>query len=62
MAIKGKRATNDDIVEKLETLLIVELGLAGVPQRAIREIVGVDLNRVNRIAKLLHRKNTRGEG
>ncbi len=62
MAIRGKRATNDDVVERLETLLIVQLGLAGVSQRAIREIVECDLNRVNRIVKLLKRRSTKGEG
>ena len=62
MAIRGKRATNDDVVERLETLMIVQLGLAGVSQRAIREIVECDLNRVNRIVKLLKRRSTKGEG
>jgi len=62
VAIRGKRATNDDVVERLETLLIVQLGLAGVSQRAIREIVECDLNRVNRIVKLLKRRSTKGEG
>ncbi len=62
MAIRGKRATNDDVVERLETLLIVQLGLAGVSQRAIREIVECDLNRVSRIVKLLKRRSTKGEG
>jgi len=62
VAIRGKRATNDDVVERLETLLIVQLGLAGVSQRAIREIVECDLNRVSRIVKLLKRRSTKGEG
>jgi len=62
VAIRGKRATNDDVVERLETLMIVQLGLAGVSQRAIREIVECDLNRVNRIVKLLKRRSTKGEG
>ncbi|HXM39455.1 MAG TPA: hypothetical protein VN908_12450 [Gemmatimonadales bacterium] len=61
MAIRGKRATNDDVVERLETLLIVQLGLAGVSQRAIREIVECDLNRVSRIVKQLNRRSTKGE-
>jgi hypothetical protein len=62
VAIRGKRATNDDVVARLETLLIVQLGLAGVSQRAIREIVECDLNRVSRIVKLLKRRSTKGEG
>jgi len=62
MATGGKRATTDDVVERLETFVIVQLGLAGVSQRAIREIVECDLNRVSRIVKLLKRRSTKGEG
>jgi hypothetical protein len=62
VAIKGKRATNDDVVDRLETLQIIQLGLAGISQRAIREIVQCDLNRVSRIVKQLHRRTTKGEG
>ncbi len=40
-----------DMNEFLQTLLIVQLGLAGVPQRNIRAIVGCDLNRVSKILK-----------
>jgi hypothetical protein len=35
----------------LRDLLIVQLGLAGLTQHQIREIVGVDIHRVNRIVK-----------
>jgi len=62
VAIKGKRATNDDVVDRLETLQIIHLGLAGVSQRAIREIVQCDLNRVSKIVQLLNRRSTKGEG
>ena len=41
--------------ELLRDLMIIQLGLAGVPQLEIREIVGVDIHRVNRIVK--HFKN-----
>ena len=37
--------------ELLRVLLIVQLGLAGLTQHQIREIVGVDIHRVNRIVK-----------
>lgn len=37
----------------LRDLLIVQLGLAGLTQHQIREIVGVDIHRVNRIVKHL---------
>ncbi len=41
--------------EILRDMFIAQLGLAGVPQQQIREIVGVDIYRVNRIVKLLKR-------
>ena len=44
--------TTDDL---LRDLIIVQLGLAGLTQHQIREIVGVDIYRVNRIVK--HFKN-----
>lgn len=43
---KGKTA--EDL---LRDILIVQLGLAGLSQHQIREIVGVDIHRVNRIMK-----------
>ena len=43
-----KTNTTDDI---LRDMLIVQLGLAGLTQHQIREIVGVDIVRVNRIMK-----------
>ena len=45
---RRKEQTTDDI---LRDLLIVQLGLAGLTQHQIREIVGVDITRVNRIMK-----------
>ena len=53
--------TNEDLAALLETQIIVQLGLAGVPQRNIREVVECDLNRVSRIVKQLKRKSLRGE-
>jgi hypothetical protein len=43
----------------LKKLIIVQLGLAGIGQAQIREIVGGDIGEINGIAKLL-RKKTRG--
>jgi len=43
-----KEQTTDDL---LRDLLIIQLGLAGLTQHQIREIVGVDIHRVNRIVK-----------
>ncbi len=47
-AVKKKEQTTDDL---LRDLLIVQLGLAGLTQRQIREIVGVDMNRVTKIVR-----------
>ncbi len=47
----------DDTSELIRTLLIVQLGLAGVPQPNIRSIVGCDMNRVNDVLQLLKPKN-----
>lgn len=43
--------------ELLADLLIVQLGLAGLTQHQIREIVGVDIHRVNRVVKYLKKVN-----
>ncbi len=39
--------------EILRDLLITQLGLAGVPQAAIRDIVGCDIKRVNEIVRYI---------
>ena len=49
---KQEKKTTDEL---LRDLAIIQLGLAGVPQQDIREIVGVDMHRVNRIVR--HFKN-----
>ncbi len=43
-----KEQTTNDL---LRDLLIAQLGIAGLTQHQIREIVGVDIHRVNRIVK-----------
>ena len=48
--------SNDETTELLKDLLITQLGLAGVPQQSIRNIVGCDINRVNRIVRHLKQK------
>lgn len=50
---QGPKTATNEISEAVKDLLIVQLGIAGVPQRAIRQIVGCSMNRVNRIAKHL---------
>ena len=53
MAKKRKTAvsTEDEQTDLLRKLLIVQLGLAGVPQLQIRAIVGGDIRRVSEIMK-----------
>lgn len=48
---KNKPKKDRTSEELLRDLLIVQLGLAGIPQSQIREIVGGDMNHVNRILK-----------
>ncbi len=48
----------EETVELLRKLLIVQLGLAGVPQQSIRAIVRCDLKRVTEVMKLI---NVKGE-
>ena len=49
-----KTQTAEDL---LRDLMIVQLGLAGLSQLQIREIVGVDIYRVNRIVKHFKKLN-----
>lgn len=43
----------EDVRELLKDQMIIQLGLAGVPQQQIRQIVKTDIMRVNRIVKQL---------
>ncbi len=56
MADGQKKGGQAETNELLKTMLIVQLGMAGVPQLRIREIVGVKVERVNEIVKLLKPK------
>jgi transposase-like protein len=49
------RAREQSVEDLLRDLMIVQLLLAGVGQHQIRQIVGVDIHRVSRIAKLMKR-------
>jgi transposase-like protein len=51
-----QETSKDKTAELLKDLMIIQLGLARVPQQKIREIVGVNINRVNRIVKHLSSK------
>jgi hypothetical protein len=52
--------SEERMVELLRSLIIVELGLAGVGQAQIRKIVGGSMNDINGIVKLL-RSRRRGQ-
>jgi len=54
---KKRRRDRDDVPGLLMDLLITQLGVAGVQQQAIRQILGCDINRVSRILK--HLKSAR---
>lgn len=58
MAKKEKPSTED----LLQDLMIIQLGLAGVSQHQIREIVGVDMHRVTRIVRHLKALRQAGDG
>lgn len=54
MATKRRESGDtNELTEILRDLLITQLGMAGVAQQRIRQIVGCDINRVNRIVKYL---------
>jgi hypothetical protein len=57
MSKKGKSETQA-LLETVQDLLIAVLAKTGVPQTEIRKILGVDIVKVNRIAK--HIKSRRG--
>jgi hypothetical protein len=51
-----KRRATDEATELLRTMLIVQLGLAGIGQRQIREVAGCDMNRVTKTLRALKLK------
>lgn len=62
MANKRQAASKKPTVEDLlRDLLIVNLSMAGLTQIQIREIVGGDIYRVNRIAKYINKKGSRDD-
>jgi hypothetical protein len=50
------RSKEKTTIDLLQDIMIIQLGLAGVPQLQIRKIVGVDVHRVNNIVKYLNKK------
>jgi hypothetical protein len=47
----------EQVLATLQDLLIFQMASKGVPQTQIREAVGLDMNRVSRIAKLAKRSS-----
>jgi len=59
--VAGKKPIKETAVDDLlRDLIIIQLGIAGVTQKDIRDIVGVDIHRVNRIVKTLRKKGAKG--
>jgi hypothetical protein len=56
---KQNQKNHDPSADLLRDLLIVELAKAGVQQLDIRKIVGCDIHRVSKIAKLLKKAKAR---
>jgi hypothetical protein len=48
---RSKTSPDSELTELVRDLIIVQLAAAGLGQKAIREIVGCDVNRVSRIYK-----------
>ncbi len=58
---KIKSVNTDKCIELLQNLLIIELGREGLSQHEIREIVGVDINRISKIVKHFNPKKRHGK-
>jgi hypothetical protein len=58
---KPSSRAGDATTEILKDMLIVQLGLARVPQQTIQKIVGCGINRVNDIVKHLKLKKNAKE-
>lgn len=48
----AKKSEEPTVLSTLQDLFIFQMAVAGVPQSQIRTAIGLDINRVNRIAKL----------
>jgi hypothetical protein len=53
---KRKKKDEPTMLSTLQDILIFQMASAGIPQAKIRTAVGLDMNRVNRIASLVKRK------
>jgi hypothetical protein len=46
------KKSESTVLSTLQDLLIFQMASSGVPQAQIRDVIGLDMNRVTRIAKL----------
>jgi hypothetical protein len=46
------KKSESTVLSTLQDLLIFQMASSGVPQAQIREVLGLDMNRVTRVAKL----------
>jgi hypothetical protein len=51
MAKQSRNKKPETTEDLLRDLMIIQLGLAGLSQHQVRDIVGVDMHRVSRILK-----------
>jgi len=57
LAKKSEPTRQEETVELIRNLLIVQLGLAGVPQYDIRKIANCGINRINDVLKHIPKSN-----
>jgi hypothetical protein len=57
LANKKTATPEEETVELLRNILIVQLGMAKVPQSEIRKIAGCSINRVNDLLKHIPKSN-----
>ena len=62
--MKKRPETIEDLLrvqhDLMKKQMIIQLGIAGVPQAEIRQIVEVDMGRVNKIVKCLKKAKKNG--
>lgn len=55
---KNKEKKSETTEDLLRDLMIIQLGVAGLSQRQVREIVGVEMQRVTRILRHFKKSNS----
>jgi hypothetical protein len=57
LARKKSPTPEEEMVELLRNMLIIQLGMAKVPQNDIRKIAGCGINRINDVLKHIPKSN-----